>query len=162
MDALLAATIEYTRERKQQDNGSNKMAHTGQCLCGAIKYEFLSDPAAAVVCHCKNCQRKSGSAFATIAGVPKADFQMTGKPKLYLDNDTDSGNTVERYFCGNCGSPIYSAVPAQDPDNIYLNTGTMEDTGGFSPAYHVWTSTKQDWVALSEDVPQITKQTNEV
>ena len=133
------------------------MAHTGQCLCGAIKYEFPNDPAVAGVCHCKNCQRQAGSAFSTLAGVPRAEFQMTGEPKLYQDSDTDSGSTVERYFCGDCGSPIFSAISSQ-PDVIYLKTGTMDDPSGFSPAFHVWTRTKQDWVELSEGVPQMAKQ----
>ena len=134
------------------------MAHTGECLCGAIKYEFPNDPAINGVCHCKNCQRQAGSAFSTLAGVPKAEFTFTqGEPKLYSDSDTVSGNTVERYFCGNCGSPIYSAIPGQ-PDVLYLKTGTLDDTSGFKPMFHVWCDTKQDWVALEEGVPQMAKQ----
>ena len=74
------------------------MAHTGQCLCGEIAYEFPNDPAMSGVCHCKNCQRQAGSAFSTLAGVPKAEFKMSGAPKLYQDSDTDSGSTVERFF----------------------------------------------------------------
>lgn len=133
------------------------MAVTGQCLCGAIKYEVAQAPAICAVCHCKNCQRNGGSAFSTLSGVAKADFSMTGKPKLYEDKDTDSGNTVERYFCGDCGSPLYSALPWQ-PDTIYLKTGTLDDTSGFSPQFHLWCSTKQGWVELSEGVPQMAKQ----
>lgn len=133
------------------------MAHTGQCLCGAIKYEFPNDPAVSGVCHCLNCQRQAGSAFSTLAGVPEAEFQLTGEPNLYVDADTKSGNSVERYFCGNCGSPIYSALPGQ-ADVIYLKTGTLDDTSGFEPAFHVWTSTKQNWVELKEGVPQMETQ----
>ena len=103
------------------------MSHTGGCLCGAIKYEFENDPAVYGVCHCLNCQKQAGSAFSTLASVAKADFKMTGEPKLYVDEETTSGNAVERYFCGNCGSPIYSALPSQ-PDSIFLKTGTMDDT----------------------------------
>lgn len=133
------------------------MAHTGQCLCGEIKYEFPNAPAMSGVCHCRNCQRQAGSAFSTLAGVPRAEFSMTGEPKLYTDSDTDSGNTVERYFCGNCGSPIYSALPGQ-PDMLFLKTGTLDDTSGFTPMFHVWCSTKQNWVELPEGVPQMEKQ----
>lgn len=133
------------------------MAHTGRCLCGEIQYEFSNDPAMAGVCHCKNCQRQAGSAFSTLAGVPMSEFRMTGEPKLYRDADTDSGNTVERYFCGTCGSPIYSAIPGQ-PDTLFLKTGTMDDTSIFNPMFHVWCSTKQDWVDLKEGIPQMEKQ----
>jgi len=133
------------------------MSVTGQCLCGAIKYEIDNPPAMTGVCHCKNCQRQAGSAFSTLAGVPKSEFHMTGEPKLYQDGDTASGNTVERYFCGNCGSPIYSALGSQ-PDQVFLKTGTMDETSGFKPMFHVWCSTKQDWVQLEEGVPAIPTQ----
>lgn len=134
------------------------MAHTGQCLCGEIKYEFDGDPLMAGICHCKNCQRQAGSAFSTLFGVPKATFNMTGTPKLYQDADTDSGNTVERYFCGNCGSPIYSAIPSQ-PDVLFLKTGTLDSTEGFAPQFQVWCDSKQNWVQLAEGVPAIPRGT---
>lgn len=133
------------------------MSHTGGCLCGAITYEFPNDPAAYGVCHCLNCQRQAGSAFSTLAPVPKAEFSMEGEPKLYVDGDTSSGNSVERHFCGNCGSPIYSALPGQ-PDVIYLKTGTMDDTSAFKPMFNVWCSKKQNWVELPEGVPQMETQ----
>lgn len=134
------------------------MAITGQCLCGAIKYEIQSPPAMTGVCHCKNCQRQAGSAFSTLASVPKTEFAFTaGEPKLFEDRDTNSGNPVQRYFCGNCGSPIYSAIEAQ-PDTLILKTGTLDDTSGFKPMFHAWCDSKQDWVTLEEGVPTIAKQ----
>ena len=134
------------------------MAFTGQCLCGSIRYEFDNPPAMTGVCHCKNCQRQAGSAFSTLAGVPRAEFRFTaGEPKLYEDGDTDSGNTVQRYFCGQCGSPIYSVVPSS-PDMLFLKTGTLDDTSAFQPQFHVWCDSKQNWVALEEGVPTMAKQ----
>jgi len=132
------------------------MSITGHCLCGAIQYEIANAPTTMGICHCKNCQRQAGSAFSTLAGVPVADFRMTGEAKLYEDADTDSGNTVQRFFCGTCGSPIYSAIPSM-PDQIFLKTGTLDDTSGFAPLFNVWCSTKQDWVLLAEGVPALPK-----
>jgi hypothetical protein len=130
------------------------MAITGKCLCGDVKYEIANPPKMTGVCHCKNCQRQAGSAFSTLASVPKTDFSITtGQPKLYEDSDTRSGDTVARYFCGNCGSPIYSALPSQ-PDAIFLKTGTMDDTSNFAPMFHVWCETKQNWVELDDNVHQ--------
>lgn len=134
------------------------MAHTGRCLCGEIQYKFDVAPLMAGVCHCKNCQRQAGSAFSTLYGVPKSEFSMTGTPKLYQDTDTDSGNTVDRYFCGTCGSPIYSAIASQ-PDAIFLKTGTLDDTSGFTPQFQVYCATKQDWVQLVDEVPQVARGT---
>jgi hypothetical protein len=135
------------------------MTISGQCLCGEIKYQLENPPSMSGVCHCKNCQRQAGSAFSTIAGVAIADFSITsGKPKLYADSDTKSGNSVERFFCGNCGSPIYSALSSQT-EMVYIKTGTLDDTSSFTPQFHVWCDTKQNWVELDKDVPQIATQT---
>ena len=134
------------------------MADTGQCLCGAIKYEIKAALTVTGVCHCKNCQRQAGSAFSTLAPISKADLTLiSGDPKLYSDSATGSGNTVSRYFCGNCGSPIYSAIPSQ-PDLFYLKTGTLDNTDSFTPMFHAWCDTKQNWVRLEEDVPQMATQ----
>lgn len=134
------------------------MAITGSCLCGDIRYELANPPAVAGVCHCKNCQRQAGSAFSTLAGVPREEFTLlAGTPKLYADSDTTSGNTVERYFCGRCGSPIYSAVPGS-PDTLYLKTGTLDDTADFQPQFHVWCDSKQNWVTIPDGVPAIPTQ----
>ena len=131
------------------------MPITGQCLCGAIKYEFDNPPAMSGVCHCKNCQRQAGSASSTLAGVPKAEFRfVSGTPKLYEDSDTQSGSTVQRYFCADCGSPIYSALGSQ-PDTLFLKTGTLDDTSGFVPQFHAWCDTKQNWVEIDDGVPQM-------
>ncbi len=134
------------------------MSVTGQCLCGAVRYEIDNEPAITGVCHCKNCQRQAGSAFSTLAGVPKTEFSLvSGEPKLYRDGDTESGNEVERYFCGDCGSPIYSVIPGA-PDDLYLKTGTLDDTGTFKPQFHAWCDSKQNWVVLEEGVPVMGKQ----
>lgn len=134
------------------------MSAKGGCLCGAIQYEIDPEPQMAVVCHCRNCQRQAGSAFSTIVGTSEDQFRFTaGEPKEYVDTDTDSGNTVRRFFCGNCGSPIYSALDAQ-PGAIYVKSGTLDDTSNFQPQAHVWCDTKQGWVKIDSSVPQLAKQ----
>ncbi|MCB1647192.1 MAG: GFA family protein [Pseudomonadales bacterium] len=131
-------------------------SHTGRCLCGNISYEFTGNPAIAGVCHCKNCQRQAGSAFSTLYGVPAAAMTIKGETTLYVDGDTDSGNQVERHFCGKCGSPIYSRIAAQ-PDMLFLKTGTLDNTDDFAPQFQVWCDSKQNWVTLPEGVPAIAK-----
>ncbi len=131
---------------------------TGQCLCGSVKYKLTSELLMSGVCHCKNCQRQAGSAFSTIAGVASTGLSFTeGEPKLYEDSDTASGGTVQRFFCGACGSPLYSRVPG-NPDVVYLKTGTLDDTGDFVPQFQVWCDSKQNWVELAEGVPAMAKQ----
>lgn len=134
------------------------VSRTGQCLCGAIKYEMGSDPVVAGVCHCKNCQRQAGSAFSTLVGVPRADLKFSGdEPKLFRDTTAESGGDVQRFFCGACGSPLYSMTEGQ-PDMAFVKSGTLDDTSGFAPAFNLWCDSKQDWVVLAEGVPAIEKQ----
>ena len=136
------------------------MTATGKCLCGIVKYELRGLPLTSGVCHCKNCQRSGGSAFSTVAAVNKNDLViMEGELKLYSDPDTDSGDTVQRFFCEKCGSPIYSAVPST-PDIFYLKLGTMDDTSYFSPQFHVFSGSKQHWVELDDTVPASQKMEN--
>lgn len=129
------------------------MTQTGSCLCGNIRYEIDGEPSITGICHCKNCQRQAGSAFSTLAAVPREAFRfIQGEPKLYADADTKSGNTVERWFCNNCGSPIYSGVDSS-PDNWFLKTGTLDDTSTWEPRFQAWCDSKQNWVALEDGVP---------
>ncbi len=133
-------------------------SYTGSCLCGAIKYEVSGGPTMAAVCHCKNCQRQSGTSFSTLWGVTRESFTLAaGEPKLYSDSATDSGGTVGRYFCADCGSPIYS-VTAGQPDMLFLKTGTIDDNSAFKPQFHLWCDSKQDWVELGDGVPTMAKQ----
>ncbi len=118
---------------------------TGGCLCGAVRYEVNSEPAMQAVCHCSHCQRQAGSAFSTIVGVPEAAVKLTaGTPKSYIDHG-ESGKAVERQFCGNCGSPLFSLVEVM-PGMTFIKSGTLDDTSFFQPTVHVWARSKQAWV----------------
>jgi hypothetical protein len=80
---------------------------TGGCACSAIRYECTSEPLFALNCHCRDCQRETGSAFAPVLAVPKAAFTLTqGAPK-YFDLIADSGHSTRRAFCAECGSPLF-------------------------------------------------------
>ena len=80
---------------------------TGGCLCGAVRYECTGEPVFALLCHCRDCQRQSGSAYAAAVRVPAASFRVTqGEPKLYVKT-ADSGNQVSRAFCPECGCMLF-------------------------------------------------------
>lgn len=117
---------------------------TGGCLCGAVRYEVAGEPAMQLVCHCSHCQKQAGSAFSTIIGVPEAAVTVTqGAPTSYIDHG-ESGQPVERQFCGTCGSPMFSKV-AVAPGMIFVKTGTLDDSSWFTPSAHIWTKSKQPW-----------------
>ena len=78
------------------------MSLTGQCLCGIITYELKNPPAMTGVCHCKNCQKQTGSAFSTLAGFPLSDIDFgDSKLSMYEDSATESGSVVKRFFAEN-------------------------------------------------------------
>lgn len=120
----------------------------GGCLCGKVRYGFEGEPAAAMVCHCTHCQKQSGSAFSTIIGVPESALEVDGAPTSYADSG-ESGKSVERIFCGTCGSPLISKVEIA-PGLAWIKAGTLDDTGLFDPAMHIWTRSKQCWVDTGE------------
>lgn len=120
---------------------------TGGCLCGQVRYSVDGDVAMQVNCHCKNCQRQSGSAFSTIIGVPQDALTIEGELKTY-DDQGESGEAVLRDFCPNCGSPLFSRV-AVAPGLVFIKVGTLDDTSSFTPAMHLWTKSKQHWVDLA-------------
>ena len=120
---------------------------TGGCLCGQVRYSVTGEPAMQVNCHCKNCQRQSGSAFSTIVGVPEGALTIEGTFKTF-DDEGESGQAVLRDFCPKCGSPLFSRVAAA-PGMIFIKVGTLDDTASFTPAMHLWAKSKQDWVDLA-------------
>jgi len=125
----------------------------GGCLCGNVRYSGETEQPITAVCHCKNCQKQAGSAFSILVGVPKASFEITGKSLTLYTDMADSGNQVERYFCNNCGSPVYSGSPTS-PDMIFIKAGTLDDVSFLNPQVHVWCKSAQPWVQIDEAVPK--------
>ncbi len=109
---------------------------TGGCLCGRVRYSFGGSPLLTAICHCRNCQRQSGSAFGIVAAVPGDDFVLDGETRTF-DDSSDSGRTVARVFCPACGSPILSTI-APMPGIMLIKAGTLDDPSGLQPAIEVY------------------------
>ncbi|MEO8296278.1 MAG: GFA family protein [Burkholderiales bacterium] len=124
----------------------------GGCLCGQIRYRANAEGAMTAVCHCKSCQRQSGTAFSVLFVVPKDDITIQGETKVFNDL-ADSGNKVMRHFCPNCGSPVISKLEA-NPAIVAVKAGTLDDASWLKPALHVWCASKQPWVELPEHLPR--------
>ncbi len=120
---------------------------TGGCLCGKVRYTANADPAIVAVCHCKNCQKQTGTAFSLIVAVPKSGMSIQGQLKTFHDKG-DSGQPVERNFCPECGSPIYSDV-AVTPGLAFIKAG-IDDTSWIDPKMHVYCDSKEHWTPIPE------------
>lgn len=130
----------------------------GGCLCGQVRYSVPWPPLQVMTCQCTHCQKQSGSSISVIAMVPAADMQLTGELTTYEDKG-ESGNLLHRRFCGKCGSPIISVIPAMEANGMtFIKAGTLDDTSGLSPAVHLWTQSAQDWMVLPEAGARVERQ----
>ena len=121
---------------------------TGGCLCGAIRYTIDAQVTGLRACHCKNCQRHSGTAGTVNAVVPTGSFKITkGATKNYADSATQSGRTLSRHFCAECGSSIYSRRNP-DPGFVVVRAGSLDDSSGIKITGHIWTATAPGWTHI--------------
>lgn len=117
----------------------------GGCHCGAVRYRLSAPPLVIYNCHCKNCQKITGSAFVVSAAIREDSFSLTrGAPKR-IEWQADSGNQRFGFFCGDCGTRI---VHGQTPSIgvMSLRAGTFDDTSWVEPAGDIWTKSAQPWV----------------
>lgn len=127
----------------------------GHCACGKVSYESSAEPAFTGVCHCKDCQRHSGSAFNVVIGVPTATLTVSGELKSYVSTP-DSGKQNVRKFCPNCGSTILSEPEAFAGVSI-VRVGTLDDTSWIKPGMQIYCEAAQPWVSLGGDMQSFPK-----
>ena len=123
---------------------------TGRCLCGAITYRVDVEPMITANCHCRDCQRQTGTAFSTLAAVPRASLHIDGDIATYTTIGTDTHMEVKRQFCSTCGSPIVS-LPDMTPDFAFIKAGTLDDTTKLIPEMDVWCDSAMAWVEMDAD-----------
>ncbi len=125
---------------------------TGGCACGDVRFRFdRSASPSAHHCHCRDCQRATGSAFATFCIVPGPAFELEGEPKTWRVAG-ESGGGVERSFCGTCGSQLFSQVEVM-PGVYFVKTGAMDDASWVDPASSFWSVSAQPWCPVNPDIP---------
>lgn len=127
----------------------------GQCHCGSIAYEAEVEPDTIAICHCRDCQRQSGSAFRANVPAPAATFRLTkGEPKRYI-KIAPSGARRVHAFCGECGGPVYSAAET-NPTSYSLRTGALNQVDELGrPARQIWTQRRRPWTLCLDEVPAV-------
>jgi hypothetical protein len=129
-----------------------KFPQTGGCQCGTFRYEISKAPQLVYTCHCTDCQRLTSSAFSMALVVTNNAFDLTGPEPRPIQRTADSGRTVIRWVCPDCGTWIWSGPqldPAR-PDALRVRAGTLDDTSWLRPTVHFWTRSAQPWVVLCE------------
>ncbi|QJQ96331.1 MULTISPECIES: GFA family protein [Halomonadaceae] len=128
--------------------------HQGSCLCGKVRYEVSGEIDEVSMCHCTQCQKAQGSAFAAVAHIRSADFRIT-QGAQYLKEYRATPNKA-RVFCAECGSPLYSARDDL-PDTKRLRLGSLDTPVSPSKRYHAWVSSKAEWFGLADELPKFEK-----
>jgi hypothetical protein len=128
---------------------------TGSCRCGQVRYSADAEPMFTGVCHCKSCQKESGTAFNIVVAVPQAALKIEGSPKTFAHKG-DSGKNVVSRFCPNCGSTILSE-PELMPGAAILRAGTLDDTSWLKPTMEIYCDSKQSWVQLGGGLQSFAK-----
>lgn len=127
------------------------MTRTGGCLCGAVRYEVTGDIAAIQLCHCSQCRKAQGGAFAANAPVPAAAFRLLQGEAALRAYCASPGK--RRVFCGTCGGPIFSQRDAA-PETLRLRVGTLDDGEGLTLGFHIQAASKAPWWPIDDDLPQ--------
>jgi hypothetical protein len=124
---------------------------TGGCLCGAIRYEYDGEIGSAGYCHCADCRRISGSAFGVSLRVKAAGFRIVkGAPKGFT-KPGDSSRPVTRYFCPDCGSPLFTEPPLH-PETVFIKAGSLDDPTIVTPDRQAWTRSRVAWAEIDPTI----------
>ena len=124
----------------------------GGCLCGAVRYAVDGPLSGIIVCHCKDCQRASGSTAAYNVRVATRDLTITKGACDHYTVTAESGQELTRMFCARCGSQLFSQR-AQLPDVLSIKAGTLDDPGGLALARHIWTARAMPWDTIDAELP---------
>ncbi len=127
--------------------------HTGRCACGEVRFRLTSEPMFTHCCHCLDCQRQTGSAFALNAIIETDRIEiLTGQPEA-ITVPTDSGYPHDIYRCPTCKTAVWSDYGRRGYA-MFVRVGTLDDPTAITPDVHIYTRSKQPWVALPEGVPR--------
>ena len=133
---------------------SDLQTRIASCRCGQLRATATGEPVRVSVCHCLNCQKRSGSAFAVQARWPADQVKIEGDSKSFV-MVADSGNRATFHFCPECGSDVHYEIDGKFDDKfndlVAIPVGAFADPKFPSPGFSVWEVRKHDWVEISGD-----------
>ena len=125
----------------------------GGCACGAVRYRLASDPLFVHCCHCLNCQRQTGSAFAINMLIEADRLEVLAGELQPVDAPRDDGSMQRIYRCPSCQIAVYSEYTR--PEVRFVRAGTLDAPSSVAPDIHIFTKSKLPWVTLPESVPAV-------
>ncbi|MEM9386573.1 MAG: GFA family protein [Pseudomonadota bacterium] len=126
----------------------------GRCECNEVRFEVAGEIVDFGHCHCTQCRRLHGAAFATFAAVDRKDFRYVAGEALVRSYTSSWRN--ERKFCSRCGSSIL-VDPQDEPGVLYLSMSTIEGDPPKPRAYHAWVDSKAPWHDIDDDLAKFAR-----
>lgn len=124
----------------------------GGCACGAVRYRLTSAPMFVHCCHCRDCQRQTGSAFVLNALIETDRIVLlAGRPEP-IPVPTSSGRPHDVYRCPTCRTALWSDYGRRPPLR-FVRVGTLDDPSALPPDVHIFTRSKLPWVTLTDSAP---------
>lgn len=124
------------------------MSLTGACLCGGVRFELAEPPLSAAYCHCKRCQRRSGTAASANARVTPGSVRLVAGEELVTWFAPPDG--FEKAFCSACGSALFSR-PAGAEQPVGVRLGAFDDDPGVRPAHRQFVAYAALWEPIPDD-----------
>jgi hypothetical protein len=126
---------------------------TGRCQCGDIRFQSDGDARALYICHCRECQKQSASAFGMSLQVPRSGLTvLSGTPKFW-SRATNSGRRLNCAFCGDCGSRLWHEAEGPS-DTVNIKAGALDAPVDATVAVHIWTSRKLPGILILDTAKQ--------
>jgi hypothetical protein len=124
----------------------------GGCLCGDVRYGASGDPVVTSICHCKHCQKQTGSAFVEVVAVKKENFSAQGTLQTYTYVG-DSGRKKHTKFCPRCSAAVF--IEAEGfPGLALIMGGTLDDPSWLRPTMALFCDSAQPWVEAKHEMTE--------
>lgn len=127
----------------------------GSCLCGAVTYQLVSDPLVARTCWCRDCQHLSANGVVNIL-VPTDSLSIKGELSEF-SSIADSGNSIKRRFCPQCGVHLFANSSAR-PQFTVVRAGSLSDPSSIKPTVNIWVSSAPSWACMDAAMECVDRQ----
>jgi hypothetical protein len=125
----------------------------GGCDCRAVRYRMTTRPLVVHCCHCRWCQRETGTAFALNAMIEADRVVEFGEAPELVNTPSESGAGQQIARCPHCRIAVWSHYAGAGPLLKFVRVGTLDNPDLLPPDIHIYTQSKQPWVVLPPGVP---------
>jgi hypothetical protein len=126
-----------------------KLPLTGECMCGGVRFEISEPLLGALYCHCKRCQRRTGTGVSTTALAAASSYRTVAGEDLVRSWDPGNGGWIKA-FCSTCGSQLFTNSP-ENPELIAIRMGALDEDPGIRPSAHQFVTYAAPWAPVPDD-----------